>query len=212
MKRNIRVQIKNTETNEIQTDVWWDWDWNSFWWETGNAACDCNRRDFFYQAKGIKLDEESECSDHKYIVRINDFDTGEMLYNEMKSDTELLSDALKAICLTRDYVGEEKLPPIDGWDWYDAGKAISERIPDDEWSDQFRIRCEDYEYDNSINYLDTRYTGTSSIPLGINDPKDIERYFTNLSSDWMCDSNDIYFSISEFIRSNEDVRDSLNDK
>ena len=53
---------------------------------------------------------------------------------------ELLSKALKAICLTRDYVGSDTLPPIEGWEWYDAGKAIAEAIPDDEWAKQFWLR------------------------------------------------------------------------
>lgn len=52
----------------------------------------------------------------------------------------LLSDALKAICLTRDYVGENLLPPIAGWEWFDAGRKIAEAIPDDEWSRQFWLR------------------------------------------------------------------------
>jgi len=55
---------------------------------------------------------------------------------------QLLSKALRAICLTRDYVGSDLLPPIDGWEWYDACKAISEKIPNDEWVEEFRLRCE----------------------------------------------------------------------
>ena len=53
---------------------------------------------------------------------------------------ELLSNTLKAICLTRDYVGEHVLPAIDGWEWYEAGKSISRAIPADEWAIQFAIR------------------------------------------------------------------------
>jgi hypothetical protein len=55
---------------------------------------------------------------------------------------ELLSKALRAICLTRDYVGEKILPPIEGWEWFDAGTALAEAIPDDEWARQFHLRVE----------------------------------------------------------------------
>ena len=53
---------------------------------------------------------------------------------------ELLSAALRALCLTRDYVGEGTLPAIAGWEWYDAGKKISLAIPDDSWAEQFALR------------------------------------------------------------------------
>ncbi len=52
----------------------------------------------------------------------------------------VLSRALRAICLTRDYVGEERLPPIAGWEWFEAGKMISDILPGDEWSEQFKLR------------------------------------------------------------------------
>jgi hypothetical protein len=51
-----------------------------------------------------------------------------------------LSRALRAICLTRDYVGKETLPALKGWEWFDAGRIISRLIPDDEWVKQFRLR------------------------------------------------------------------------
>lgn len=59
---------------------------------------------------------------------------------------DLLSKALRALCLTRDYVGEEALPALDGWEWYEAGKAISEAIPDDEWAKQFAARVAQYAH------------------------------------------------------------------
>lgn len=52
---------------------------------------------------------------------------------------ELLSVALRAICLTRDYVGEETLPAIDGWEWYEAGKKLADHVQD-EWAGEFRKR------------------------------------------------------------------------
>jgi len=59
---------------------------------------------------------------------------------ENDSLKELLSAALRALCLTRDYVGEGTLPAIEGWEWYDAGKKISLAIPDDAWAEQFALR------------------------------------------------------------------------
>jgi len=56
---------------------------------------------------------------------------------ELKS---ALSRALRAICLTRDYVGDQKLPAVEGWDWYDAGVEISALIPDDPWARDFARR------------------------------------------------------------------------
>lgn len=57
-------------------------------------------------------------------------------------DAELLSRALRQICVTRDYVGAETLPAIEGWEWFDVGRELAERIPDDEWAYQFRLRLE----------------------------------------------------------------------
>ena len=60
------------------------------------------------------------------------------------SEASLLSDALRAICLTRDYVGERLLPPIPGWEWFDAGVKIAQAIPNDEWAIQFWLRVRAY--------------------------------------------------------------------
>ena len=62
------------------------------------------------------------------------------LYERLEEAEGALSLALRAICLTRDYVGEDLLPPIDGWEWYEAGKKIAEIIPKDEWAKQFALR------------------------------------------------------------------------
>lgn len=53
-----------------------------------------------------------------------------------------LSKALKALCLTRDYVGNDVLPAIDGWEWFDAAKAISREIPKDDWVKEFSLRVD----------------------------------------------------------------------
>jgi hypothetical protein len=75
---------------------------------------------------------------------------------------ELLSAALKAICLTRDYVGPDVLPAIDGWEWYEAAKKIAVAIPDDEWVTQFATRldkCPVCDSDTGIKFPreDTAY-------------------------------------------------------
>jgi hypothetical protein len=61
---------------------------------------------------------------------------------EQVGSTALFSRALRAICLTRDYVGEQLLPAIEGWEWYDAGVELMNAIPDDEWAEQFRLRTQ----------------------------------------------------------------------
>ncbi len=64
----------------------------------------------------------------------------------MKTDTELKELALRALCLTRDYVGSETLPAIKGWEWYDAGLALAESTPESEWSKQFYLRVNDWKF------------------------------------------------------------------
>jgi len=69
--------------------------------------------------------------------------------NDQKFDNKkistVLSKALRALCITRDYVGPKNLPAIDGWEWYEAGKVIASIIPDDEWSEEFWKRVREYE-------------------------------------------------------------------
>ncbi len=65
---------------------------------------------------------------------------------ELVENEKVLSLALRALCLTRDYVGERLLPAVDGWEWYEAAKAISVIIPEDEWVLQFARRIEKCPY------------------------------------------------------------------
>ena len=58
----------------------------------------------------------------------------------LSEQISLQEQALKAICLTRDYVGDKLLPPIEGWEWYDAGIALAEAMPDSIWTKQFYLR------------------------------------------------------------------------
>jgi hypothetical protein len=58
----------------------------------------------------------------------------------------LLSAALRALCLTRDYLGEESLPALPGWEWFDAGNTLASCLSNStdpihyEWVDQFHKR------------------------------------------------------------------------
>lgn len=56
---------------------------------------------------------------------------------------DLLSFCLQSLIHTHEYVGDETLPPIDGWSWFDACKKISLAIPEDEWTAQFLKRFKD---------------------------------------------------------------------
>lgn len=53
---------------------------------------------------------------------------------------KVIEAGLKALCLTRDYVGEDALPAIAGWEWYDAGLLMSKAVPLGQWAEQFKIR------------------------------------------------------------------------
>jgi len=62
------VLLRNNETGEEVTythSVEWD-DVSHYLWTDGNYACDCNRSDFFAQAKGIPEDPSKGCGHDKY--------------------------------------------------------------------------------------------------------------------------------------------------
>jgi hypothetical protein len=68
--------------------------------------------------------------------------TGERTPPEDKEEADneqLLSKALRAICLMRDYCPSD-MPAKEGWEWFDAGSEIAKAIPHDEWAREFRIR------------------------------------------------------------------------
>ncbi len=62
-------------------------------------------------------------------------ETAIRLLGERQGLIELCTQASEALRLTREYVGEEMLPAIPGWSWYDAtvalGKVIPELVPSD---------------------------------------------------------------------------------
>ena len=75
------VEIRRVADGKTVSMVWPEWDWtDSFWWTEGNAACDCNRGNWFNEEIGDT--SESECGNDRYEVRLTNKDTGEVLYNE----------------------------------------------------------------------------------------------------------------------------------
>lgn len=79
----LKVEIRRNSDGFVTTDVWENWQYNTFWWEEGNASCDCNRERFFNSALGLEdADEETECSDDRYSVRLSDATTEKILYDE----------------------------------------------------------------------------------------------------------------------------------
>jgi len=79
---NLKLEMKRVSDGMIATDVWKDWEWNTYWWAEGNASCDCNRELFFYRALELAEPEETRCSDGRYLVRCSDSDAQKMLYAE----------------------------------------------------------------------------------------------------------------------------------
>lgn len=79
---NLKIEIRRNADDAIATDVWPDWEYNTFWWKNGNASCDCNRGLFFAHAKGESDEPDHECSYGQYSVRLSNADTGAVLYDE----------------------------------------------------------------------------------------------------------------------------------
>lgn len=103
--------------------------------------------------KILETFDDEDCPHEQYYRGIlneviQGLDTGS--HSELNG---VLSDALKAICLTRDYVGANTLPALDGWEWYEAGKAIAKALPNDEWTKQFVLStgyCPQYQSETGI--------------------------------------------------------------
>lgn len=81
-KIDMKLEIRRNSDGTIATDVWKDWEYNTYWWEDGNASCDCNRELFFLRALKLPEPAEVKCGDGKYSVRLSDNITGEELYSE----------------------------------------------------------------------------------------------------------------------------------
>ena len=83
---DLLVEIRRNSDGMMTTDVWKDWSYNSYWWDEGSAACDCNRELFWQQAQGIDTNDETHpCSHDKYSVRLSDNNSKEILYDEINN-------------------------------------------------------------------------------------------------------------------------------
>ncbi len=91
----------------------------------GNKDCPRYGKEFKSNCDASQGQEVESCGEYKSITT---------------EPADVLSRALRALCLTRDYVGEDILPAIEGWEWYDAGMAICKLIPNDPWVEQFKQR------------------------------------------------------------------------
>ena len=76
----LKLEIKRNSDGIIATDIWKD----DYWFEEGNARCDCNRELFWLRAQGL-LDgyKNTECGEDRYSLRLSNNSTGEILYNEI---------------------------------------------------------------------------------------------------------------------------------
>jgi len=77
---NLKIEIKRNSDGVIAIFHWNvdDVDAQLYLWEEGNYSCDCNRDLFFNDV----TDNEAECGNTRYSVRLIDADSGEMLYDE----------------------------------------------------------------------------------------------------------------------------------
>jgi len=63
---------------------------------------------------------------HRFLIQhpqVDAFDAAQVLYERQ---SEALNLALEAFRHTREYIGEDLMPAIEGWSWYDAVQAIRE--------------------------------------------------------------------------------------
>ena len=71
--KKIAAYIRNNETGEVRVDEYETEDQYGegqvFWWQEGNACCDCNRQIFFRRAGGEDDDEDDEpCGHERFSV------------------------------------------------------------------------------------------------------------------------------------------------
>lgn len=80
---DLKIEIRRNVDGVISTLTWKDWKWlDTYWWEEGNASCDCNREDWFNQGLGNCLDQDFECGHGRYSVRLTNLNNNEILYDE----------------------------------------------------------------------------------------------------------------------------------
>ena len=93
---NLKLEIRRNSDGVIATDIWPDWECNTYWWEDGNASCDCNRELFFLRAIGEDEPIDTECGDDRFSVRLSDADTGLVLYDELTPNAKITGVAKRS--------------------------------------------------------------------------------------------------------------------
>lgn len=84
--------IRCNATGEIREResciYWWHRDDgpHTFIWSDGNFSCDCSRAQFFAAAAG-EPDPNISCSDGLFSVRLTNWKTGEVFYDEFEDET-----------------------------------------------------------------------------------------------------------------------------
>lgn len=85
--RKVEVRIRKNETGETRVYedelLFQDNEIQTFSYEDGNSACDCNRRLYFARAKNENEDHVSGCGLEEYSVNIYD-ENGKMIYQEFE--------------------------------------------------------------------------------------------------------------------------------
>lgn len=77
------VKLRQNSTGEIVDYAHKDnGEFNDFMWSDLNYACDCNRSNFFYRAKGEEI-IHSPCGDTEYTVLSIKNAAGDLLYTEV---------------------------------------------------------------------------------------------------------------------------------
>lgn len=75
-----RVRLVDRKTGEERDSEHHPYEWNEFWWKTGNMSCDCNRADAFAQAVGLKgWEPMASCGGVRFAVPFATLDTGEVI-------------------------------------------------------------------------------------------------------------------------------------
>lgn len=80
--QNIKLEIRRNSDGFIAVENWPSFNFNTFWFEEGNASCDCNRELFFVRALGVDEPDDIDCSNGRFSVRISNSDSGYILYDE----------------------------------------------------------------------------------------------------------------------------------
>lgn len=86
----ISVRIRHNGSGEERTlamDIPWH-EYSEFWWSEGNAACDCNRADWFAEAGAEPEPDQKDtpCGSSRFSVTVSDTG-GAVLYDEIGRQT-----------------------------------------------------------------------------------------------------------------------------